>query len=50
MEPAGGPSWFLRKHADGTVFALLSFEQIRRWADGAQTALHDKISLDQGPG
>ncbi|MGH8162807.1 MAG: hypothetical protein ACREP1_00565 [Rhodanobacteraceae bacterium] len=47
MEPTGSPSWFLRKHADGTVFGPLLFEQVRRWADGAQIAPHDKISLDQ---
>ena len=47
MEPSGSPGWFLRKHADGTVFGPLPFEQVRRWADGAQIAPHDKISQDQ---
>ena len=47
MEIAGGQSWFLRKHADGTVFGPMPFEQVRRWAEGAQIAPHDKISHDQ---
>lgn len=47
METASGQSWFLRKHADGSVFGPLPFEQVRRWADGAQIAPHDKISQDQ---
>jgi hypothetical protein len=47
MESAAGQSWYLRKHADGHVFGPLAFEQIRRWADGAQIAPHDKISGDQ---
>ena len=47
METAGSQSWFLRKHVDGSVFGPLSFAQVRRWADGAQIAPHDKISQDQ---
>ncbi|HEY5036605.1 MAG TPA: hypothetical protein VII74_05690 [Chthoniobacterales bacterium] len=47
METTGGQSWFLRKHSDGAVFGPMSFEQVRRWADGAQIAPHDKISHDQ---
>jgi hypothetical protein len=39
--------WFLRKHADGTVFGPLSFEQLARWAWAAQVAPHDTISVDQ---
>ena len=47
MEAGAHQNWFLRKHADGTVFGPLPFEQVRRWADGAQIAPHDKISQDQ---
>lgn len=47
METTGGQSWFLRKHIDGAVFGPMPFEQVRRWADGAQIAPHDKISQDQ---
>jgi hypothetical protein len=47
METAGGQNWFLRKHADGSVFGPLDFAQMRRWADRAQIAPHDKISQDQ---
>ncbi len=47
METAGSQSWFLRKHVDGSVFGPLSFAQVRRWADAAQIAPHDKISHDQ---
>lgn len=39
--------WFLRKHADGTVFGPLSFEQLADWASSAQVAPHDTISADQ---
>ena len=38
---------FLCKHVDGSVFGPLAFEEIRRWADGAQIAPHDKVSHDQ---
>ena len=44
---AANQQWFLRKHVDGSVFGPLDFEQMRRWADGAQIAPHDKISHDQ---
>ncbi len=44
---AANQRWFLRKHVDGSVFGPLAFEQVRRWADGAQIAPHDKISHDQ---
>lgn len=44
---AANQQWFLRKHVDGSVFGPLGFEQMRRWADGAQIAPHDKISHDQ---
>ncbi len=47
MEAVAEQSWFLCKHADGSVFGPLPFEQLRRWADGAQVAPHDKLSLDQ---
>ncbi len=47
METAGHQNWFLRKHVDGSVFGPLPFEQVRRWADGAQIAPHDQISHDQ---
>ncbi|MBA3830428.1 MAG: hypothetical protein H0X34_00750 [Chthoniobacterales bacterium] len=47
METAGQQNWFLRKHVDGSVFGPLPFEQMRRWADGAQIAPHDQISHDQ---
>ena len=44
---AANQQWFLRKHDDGSVFGPLDFAQMRRWADGAQIAPHDKISHDQ---
>ncbi len=47
MDAAANQSWFLRKHVDGSVFGPLRFEEVRRWADGAQVAPHDKISRDQ---
>jgi hypothetical protein len=47
METAGHQSWFLRKYVDGSVFGPLGFEQVWRWADGAQIAPHDKISHHQ---
>ncbi len=47
MEGAAHPAWFLRKHADGSIFGPLTFAQVRRWADSAQIAPHDKISHDQ---
>ena len=48
MDASSSQSWFLSKHSDGAVFGPLTFEQMRRWADGAQIAPHDKISQDQG--
>jgi hypothetical protein len=47
METAGNQNWFLRKHADGSLFGPLAFEQVRRWANAAQIAPHDKISRDE---
>lgn len=44
---AANQPWFLRKHVDGSVFGPLAFEEVRRWADGAQIAPHDKVSHDQ---
>ena len=47
MEASENQNWFLSKHIDGSVFGPLTFEQMRRWADSAQVAPHDKISHDQ---
>jgi hypothetical protein len=33
-----GTEWFLRKHEDGTIFGLLSFELFSRWASAGQIA------------
>jgi hypothetical protein len=44
---AAAQSWFLCKHSDGSIFGPLPFAQLRRWADDAQIAPHDKLSLDQ---
>jgi hypothetical protein len=45
-DPASHP-WFLRKHADGSVFGPISFEQLALWAASAQIAPQDTISVDQ---
>jgi len=47
MDESSIQSWFLRKHADGSVFGPLSFEQLARWASAAQIAPHDVLSTDQ---
>jgi hypothetical protein len=47
MDEPSSQRWFLRKHADGTVFGPLSFEQLAKWASTAQVAPHDAISSDQ---
>ncbi len=47
METAEGQQWFLRKHADGTLFGPLTFEQLARWAHAAQVAPQDTVSNDQ---
>lgn len=47
MEAAETQQWFLRKQEDGTVFGLLSFEQLARWASTAQIAPHDLVSTGQ---
>ncbi len=47
MDASGSEPWFLCKHIDGAVFGPLTSEQMRRWADSAQIAPHDKISHDQ---
>lgn len=47
MDASSNQSWFLCKHIDGAVFGPLTSEQMRRWADAAQIAPHDKISHDQ---
>ena len=39
--------WYLRKHADGSVFGPLTFQELARWASTAQIAPHDSISGDQ---
>ena len=41
------PSWFLRKHEDGSTFGPVRFEQIARWAATAQIAPHDTLSNDR---
>src|SRR3954466_6007598 len=47
MEEPSAQRWFLRKHEDGTVFGLLSFDQLAEWASTAQVAPHDAVSSDQ---
>ena len=47
MDPSTNAHWFLSKHEDGSVFGPMPFEQVRRWAAGAQVAPHDKLSHDQ---
>jgi hypothetical protein len=47
METSANQSWFLRKHADGSVFGPLSFDQLALWASDAQVAPYDAISTDQ---
>src|ERR1043166_9334780 len=47
MEEVASQSWFLRKHADGSVFGPISFDQLSRWASAAQVAPQDLVSTDQ---
>lgn len=47
MSPADDQQWFLRKHADGSVFGPVSFQQLARWAFAAQVAPQDVVSTDQ---
>ena len=47
MDEVAGQSWFLRKHADGSVFGPISFDQLASWASAAQVAPHDLVSTDQ---
>ena len=47
MEAPAAHSWFLRKQEDGSIFGPLSFEQLARWASGAQVAPNDSISADK---
>jgi hypothetical protein len=45
--PAADRPWFLRKHADGTIFGPVPFAQLAGWATQAQVAPQDTISNDQ---
>lgn len=40
------PSWFLRKHENGEIFAPISFEQVRDWASNAYVNPQDSLSND----
>jgi len=47
MDEIANQSWFLRKHADGSIFGPISFDQLAAWASAAQVAPHDLLSTDQ---
>jgi hypothetical protein len=47
MDSNANALWFLRKHEDGSVFGPMPFDQVYRWAAGAQIAPQDKVSHDQ---
>ena len=47
MDEVASQSWFLRKHADGSVFGPISFDQLAGWASAAQVAPQDLVSADQ---
>ena len=47
MDSTANQLWFLSKHADGSIFGPLPFDQVQRWAAAAQVAPHDKLSHDQ---
>src|ERR1041385_2591677 len=47
MDEVASQSWFLRKHADGSVFGPISFDQLSRWASAAQVAPQDLVSTDR---
>lgn len=46
MDSPAGHQWFLRKHADGSIFGPVDFEQLTRWASSAQVAPNDSVSSD----
>lgn len=46
MDTVAGQQWFLRKHADGTVFGPITFGQLAQWASSAQVAPNDSVSTD----
>jgi hypothetical protein len=47
MDEVASQSWFLRKHADGSLFGPISFDQLAAWASAAQVAPQDLVSVDQ---
>src|SRR2546430_2902150 len=47
MDEVASQSWFLRKHADGSLFGPISFNQLADWASAAQVAPQDLVSADQ---
>src|SRR5438105_7173099 len=47
MDEVASQSWFLRKHADGSLFGPISFDRLADWASAAQVAPQDLVSADQ---
>ncbi|CAN5663020.1 hypothetical protein BH20VER1_BH20VER1_16020 [soil metagenome] len=47
MDASREHQWFLRKHADGSIFGPVFFEQLTGWAAQAQVAPQDTLSTDQ---
>src|SRR3954452_9648747 len=47
MDAPASHDWFLRKHEDGSIFGPISFAQLASWAESAQIAPHDTVSVDQ---
>src|SRR5947199_3772938 len=47
MDEVASQSWFLRKHADGSLFGPISFDQLADWASVAQVAPQHLVSADQ---